>query len=77
MLLCYIPGAVSALIRVTYEEHWNIRWHFAGTILFMNSAINPFLYFWRNREVREAVLKIVGKGYVKQMRKTDLDNGDQ
>ena len=45
MLLCYLPAAVSALIRVTYEEHWNIRWHFADTILFMNSAINPFLYF--------------------------------
>ncbi|CAH3104025.1 unnamed protein product, partial [Porites lobata] len=50
MVLCYLPAAVSALIRVTYEEHWNIRWHFAGAILFMNSAINPFLYFWRNRE---------------------------
>ena len=76
MLLCYIPAAVSALIRVTYEEHWNIRWHFAGTILFMNSAINPFLYFWRNREVREAVLKIVQK----RLCKTDeenLDNGHQ
>ena len=59
MLLCYFPVAVSSLIWVTYKEHWNIRWYFADTILFMNSAINPFLYFWRNREVREEVLKIV------------------
>ena len=76
LVLCYFPAAVSALIWVTYEEHWNIRWHFAGTILFMNSAINPFLYFWGNREVREAVLKIVRK----RLCKTDeenLDNGDQ
>ena len=61
MLLCYFPVAVSSLIWVTYKEHWNIRWYFADTILFMNSAINPFLYFWRNREVRKAVLKIVRK----------------
>ena len=76
MLLCYLPAAVSALIWVTYKEHWNIRWYFADTILFINSAINPFLYFWRNREVREAVLKIVRK----RLCKTDeenLDNGDQ
>ena len=76
MLLCYFPVAVSSLIWVTYKEHWNIRWYFADTILFMNSAINPFLYFWRNREVREAVLKIVRK----RLCKTDeenLDNDDQ
>ena len=76
MVLCYFPEAVSFLIWMTYKEHWNIRWRFADTILFMNSAINPFLYCWRNREVREAVLKIVRK----RLCKTDeenLDNGDQ
>ena len=76
MLLCYFPVAVSSLIWVTYKEHWNIRWYFADTILFMNSAINPFLYFWRNREVREAVLKIVRKRLCKTEGE-NLDNGDQ
>ena len=70
MLLCYFPVAVSIVIWVTYKEHWNIIWYFANTILFMNSAINPFLYFWRNREVREAVLKIVRK----RLCKTDGEN---
>ena len=70
MVLCYFPAVVSALIYVTYKEHWNIRWYFSDTILFMNSAINPFLYFWRNREVREAVLKIVRK----RLCKTDEEN---
>ena len=71
MVLCYFPGAVSILIWMTYKDHRNIRWrHFADTILFMNSAINPFLYFWRNREVREAVLKIVRK----RLCKTDEEN---
>ena len=70
MVLCYFPDAVSILIWITYKEHWNIRWRFAETILFMNSAINPFLYCWRNREVREAVLKIVRK----RLCKTDEEN---
>ena len=70
MVLCYFPAVVSALIYVTYREHWNIRWYFSDTILFMNCAINPFFYFWRNREVREAVLKIVRK----RLCKTDEEN---
>ena len=76
MVLCYFPAVVSALIRETYKEHWNIRWYFADTILFMNSAINPFLYIWRNREIRRAVLKILRK----ILCRTDgesLNNGDQ
>ena len=76
MLLCYFPVAVSSLIWVTYKEHWNIRWYFADTILFINSAINPFLYFWRNREVWEAVLKVVRKRLCK-IDEENLDNGDQ
>ena len=76
MLLCYFPAAISILIWMTYKEHWNIRWRFADTILFMNSAINPFLYFWRNREVREEVLKIVRKWLCKTDEE-NLDNGDQ
>ena len=76
LVLCYFPEAVSFLIWMTYKEHWNIRWRFADTILFMNSAINPFLYFWRNREVREEVLKIVRKWLCKTDEE-NLDNGDQ
>ena len=76
LVLCYFPEAVSILIWMTYKERWNIRWRFADTILFMNSAINPFLYFWRNREVREEVLKIVRKWLCKTDEE-NLDNGDQ
>ena len=76
MLLCYFPVAVSSLIWVTYKEHWNIRWYFADTFMFMNSAINPFLYIWRNREIRRAVLKILRKILCKTDEE-NLNNGDQ
>ncbi|CAH3180281.1 unnamed protein product [Porites evermanni] len=75
MLLCYFPSAVSILITVAYEPHLNISLYF-DTIMFMNSAINPFLYIWRNREIRRGVLKILRK----ILYKTDeenLNNGDQ
>ena len=69
MVLCYFPSAVSTLITVTYEPHLNISLYF-DTIMFMNSAINPFLYIWRNREIRRAVLKILRK----ILCKTDEEN---
>ena len=76
-LLCYIPGAVSALIMVTYEQHWDImNGSYFETIMFMNSAINPFLYIWRNREIRRAVLKILRKILCKTDEE-NLNNGDQ
>ena len=76
MVLCYFPAVVSALIRETYKENWNIRWYFADTILFMNSAINPFLYIWRNREIRRAVLKILRK-ILCRTDEESLNNGKQ
>ena len=79
MLLCYFPAAVSTLITVTYEEHWNIMIIISlyfYTILFMNSAINPFLYIWRNQEIRRAVLKILRKILCKTDEE-NLNNGDQ
>ena len=75
MLLCYFPSAVSSLIWVTYKEHRNISRYFY-TIMFMNSAINPFLYIWRNREIRRAVLKILRKILCKTDEE-NLNNGDQ
>ena len=75
MVLCYFPSAVSTLITVTYEPHLNISLYF-DTIMFMNSAINPFLYIWRNREIRRAVLKILRKILCKTDEE-NLNNGDQ
>ena len=75
MLLCYFPSAVSTVITVTYERHLNISLYF-DTTMFMNSAINPFLYIWRNREIRRAVVKILRKILCKTD-EANLNNGDQ
>ena len=75
MVLCYFPSAVSTLIMVTYEPHFNISLYFYP-ILYMNSAINPFLYIWRNREIRRAVVKILRKILCKTD-EANLNNGDQ
>ena len=32
-----------------------IVWQFTVTLLYLNSSLNPFLYYWKIREVRQAV----------------------
>lgn len=38
----------------------HIMW--SSTIVFINSCINPYLYCWRMRDIRQAVLKLLGWG---------------
>ena len=57
MILCYIPAFTSWSIFAISPNKWRMEWVLADTILFMNSSINPFLYCWRLRELREAVVK--------------------
>ncbi|XP_078344037.1 melanocyte-stimulating hormone receptor-like [Oculina patagonica] len=57
MILCYTPMIISVSIRATSRKRWTDTWVLAETIAFMNSSINPFLYCWRLRELRTAVVK--------------------
>ena len=59
MILCYFPVLVFMFILAffpTVKVKTN-AWGFAETASFMNSSINPFLFCWRLRELRAAVLK--------------------
>ena len=57
MILCYIPLFISMSISVISPYQWTIEWILAENLAFMKSSINPFLYCWRRRELREAVVK--------------------
>lgn len=59
MILCYTPVFVAMAILFISPSHWNKGWILADTVVFMNSSINPFLYCWRLRELRTAVVKTV------------------
>jgi len=58
MILCYFPVVISISIYSLSFEKWTKTWNFADTLAFMNSSINPFLFCWRLRDLRKAVLKI-------------------
>ena len=61
-IFCYLPWFIY---RIFYSNAFctnpNTAWVFIATLLFANSAINPFLYCWRLRELRAAVKKILKK----------------
>ena len=59
MILCFTPVFVAMAILFISPSHWNKGWTLADTVVFMNSSINPFLYCWRLRELRAAVVKTV------------------
>ena len=54
---CYVPFVVMAII--IYKGGWrkisDMVWLSAGTLVFLNSSLNTFLYCWKIRDVRQAV----------------------
>ena len=57
LIICYLPLYVLLTFHGLSVKDYQIKWEFANTAVFMNSSINPFLYCWRLRELRTAVVK--------------------
>ena len=57
-VVCYVPftivETVNALSKI-YSSHLVINWGIALSLVYCNSTLNPFIYYWRIREVRRAV----------------------
>lgn len=66
LLGCYLPfGIISATLAITGQRthlHY-FAWDVAGLIVFSNSALNPFLYCWKIKEVRQAVKDTIRQLY--------------
>ena len=56
LVICYFPQAiVSGLsIHIGLSPAISRARQFSGTLVFLNSTLNPLLYFWKLREVRQA-----------------------
>ena len=64
LVACYVPFNISfASIVITGWNgmNANIVWVSTGTLLYLNSSLNPILYCWKIKEVRQAVKDTVRK----------------
>lgn len=61
MIACYTPVLISSVLDAVSSGQISRSWILADTLAYMNSSINPFLYCWRLRELRIAVIKTLRK----------------
>ena len=67
LIICYLPVYVFLTLRgFSKKNGWPNEWEFAFTAVYLNSSINPFLYCWRLRELRTAVVKTARQMLCKQ-----------
>ena len=59
LYICYSPAYILLTLNGLLHITWQPEWNFATTVIFINSAINPFLYFWRLPMLRKAAVNTV------------------
>ena len=56
LIICYCPYLAIYIVSSFYPINDFLARSLTSTIVFINSSLNPFLYCWRLREIREVVL---------------------
>ena len=58
LVICYFAQTIFLILfhsrRIPPGIGW-ILFYYTTTLLFLNSSLNPFLYSWRIKEIRQAV----------------------
>ncbi|XP_078384793.1 melanocyte-stimulating hormone receptor-like [Oculina patagonica] len=56
LVACYLPfGIVETILSISVTPSAITAYAFTLSLLYLNSSLNPFLYCWKIREVRQAV----------------------
>ena len=67
-LLCYAPYVSSRILlkvlNASYETSVRVL-HLATSIMLLASSLNPFLYIWRLKDIREEAKKVLRKVFFK------------
>ena len=61
LAVCYLPfGIMAALLSNHGLSSFNFfAWELTVTLLYLNSSLNPFLYCWKIRELKQAVKETI------------------
>ena len=60
VLLCYTPFLVSKIFLTVNLKRWNFVFlEICYIFVLLNSSLNPFVYFWRQRDLRARARQLV------------------
>ena len=59
LLACYLPYSIVTSTVVITGSHTPFPNHVTISLVLLNSSLNPFLYCWKMKEVRQAVKKTI------------------
>ena len=59
LLVCYLPYSIVSGLKAITGDTFAVAHGFTATLIFFNSSVNPVLYCWRIREVRQAVKETI------------------
>ena len=54
LIICYVPYGIASLLWINGIDT-DYPWLSTATLVYLNSSLNPILYCWKMREVRQAV----------------------
>ena len=54
LIICYVPYGIESLFWINGIDT-DYPWLSTSTLVYLNSSLNPILYCWKIREVRQAV----------------------
>lgn len=62
-LACYLPMLFSSILLFVDNSNISflVAYNFSGFLVFFNSSLNPFVYCWRYREIRQIVKNTLGR----------------
>ena len=61
LLGCYVPFCIVTVLRIFNEKQLYITWLGTATLVYLNSSLNPSLYCWKIREVRQSLKETVAQ----------------